>query len=218
MDSTANFAQDVLQLTNDFRAEQGLSPLTLNQKLTVTAQTYAQTMAEDDFFSHIGEDNSTPWERAEADGYTAMAMAENIAAGQPTPEQVVQSWIDSPGHRQNLLNPNYTELGVGYFELSNDTGQVNYTHYWTQLFGSGDLTPGTSAVLDEGAPMGLQEVLIEVMTLTEQGTIQFNQDLSYRLGASAERQQELHTGRHELSALIQVDSAPPLIDVSLLLV
>ncbi|UBF24763.1 CAP domain-containing protein [Kovacikia minuta CCNUW1] len=69
---------------------------------------------------------------------------ENIAAGYSTPEQVVQGWINSPGHRANLLNPSYTELGIGYYYLANDTGSVNYKSYWTQDFGSGDRNPSSN--------------------------------------------------------------------------
>ena len=150
--NSIDFAQEVLRLTNEFRAQNGLSALTMNEELAITAQKYSQTMAEGDFFNHIGADGSAPWDRAEAEGYTAMAMGENIAAGQLTPEQVVQGWIDSPGHRENMLNPSYTELGVGYFELENDTGQVNYNRYWTQLFGSGDLTPASPSPMPVAAP------------------------------------------------------------------
>ena len=140
MSSTSQqFVNEVLRLTNEFRAENGLSPLKANSELDQTAQKYSQTMATGDFFSHTGKDNSTPWSRAEKEGYKARTMGENIAVGQRSPQQVVQGWIDSPGHRRNMLNPNFTELGVGYFNLENDTGKVNYNTYWTQLFGSGDL-------------------------------------------------------------------------------
>lgn len=71
-------------------------------------------------------------------------MGENIAAGYSTPEAVVEGWKNSSGHRANLLNPNFTELGVGYYYLANDTGSVNYNRYWTQVFGSGDLNPATN--------------------------------------------------------------------------
>ncbi len=138
------FVSEVLQLTNQFRAENGLAPLTANSELDQTAQSYSETMAKGDFFDHTGKDGSKPWDRAEKEGYTARAMGENIAAGQRSPQSVVDGWINSPGHRANLLNPSYTELGVGYFNLENDTGSVNYNTYWTQLFGSGDLTPSAT--------------------------------------------------------------------------
>ncbi|MEM1254384.1 MAG: CAP domain-containing protein [Cyanobacteria bacterium P01_H01_bin.21] len=140
-----SFAQEVLRLTNEFRAKNGRKPLTLNRELNAAAQKHSKAMAEGDFFSHNSLNGDRPWDRAEDEGYTARSMGENIAAGQRTPAQVVQGWIDSPGHRRNMLNPSYTELGVGYFELDNDTGRVNYNRYWTQKFGSGDLTPNSPA-------------------------------------------------------------------------
>ena len=146
MSSTSQqFVNEVLRLTNEFRAENGVGALTANVELDQTAQKYSQTMATEDFFSHTGKDGSSPWARAEKEGYKAYTMGENIAAGQRSPEQVVQGWINSPGHRKNMLNPRFTELGVGYYNLANDTGNVNYNTYWTQLFGSGDLLPNSPA-------------------------------------------------------------------------
>ncbi|MGB3614225.1 MAG: CAP domain-containing protein [Elainellaceae cyanobacterium] len=138
------YIADVLRLTNDFRVKNGLKPLTANDELNATAEAHSKDMAEQDYFSHTGKDGSKPWDRAETFGYEANSMGENIAAGQRTPEQVVQGWLDSPGHRANILNPSYTELGVGYHLLENDTGSVNYQRYWTQVFGSGDRNPASN--------------------------------------------------------------------------
>jgi len=138
------FENEVLQLTNQFRSENGRSPLKLNVELNATAYGHSQDMAQQDYFSHTGKDGSLPWDRAKEVGYEARAMGENIAAGQRTPQEVVQGWINSPGHRANLLNANYTELGVGYYYLANDTGSVNYNRYWTQVFGSGDTNPSSN--------------------------------------------------------------------------
>jgi len=138
------YIADVLQLTNSFRAKNGLAPLAANDELNATADAHSTDMARQDYFSHTGKNGSKPWDRAETFGYEANSMGENIAAGQRTPEQVVQGWIDSPGHRANLLNPKYTELGVGYHFLENDTGSVNYKRYWTQVFGSGDRNPASN--------------------------------------------------------------------------
>ncbi|MBX2865451.1 MAG: calcium-binding protein [Leptolyngbyaceae cyanobacterium MAG.088] len=156
---SSEFEQEVLRLTNEFRAENGLPPLTMNEELARTAENHSEAMAEGDFFSHTGLNGSAPWDRAEEEGYTANSMGENIAAGQTTPEQVVEAWINSPGHRENLLNPNYTEMGVGYVYLENDTGNVNYNHYWTQVFGSGDLTPDSPAQDSQGN--GVDESIFE---------------------------------------------------------
>ena len=140
----AAFIKEVLKLTNAFRAQNGVAPLKLNDELNAAAQGHSQDMALQDFFSHTGKDGSQPWDRAKEIGYQARTMGENIAAGQRTAEAVVEGWKNSSGHRRNMLNPNYTELGVGYYFLENDTGRVNYNRYWTQLFGSGDLNPSSN--------------------------------------------------------------------------
>lgn len=144
MTTNAAFISRVLELTNQFRAQNGLGALRANAELDAAAQNHSQDMAVQDYFSHTGKDGSAPWDRAERVGYSARSMGENIAAGQTTPESVVQGWINSPGHRANMLNASYTELGVGYFLLSPDTGSVNYSTYWTQLFGSGDTNPASN--------------------------------------------------------------------------
>jgi serralysin len=143
MTTNSAFISQVLVLTNQFRAQNGLAPLKANLELNAAAQNHSADMANQDYFDHIGKNGSKPWDRAKLIGYEARTMGENIAAGQTTPESVVQGWIDSPGHRANLLNASFTELGVGYDYLANDTGSVNYRHYWTQLFGSGDTNPAS---------------------------------------------------------------------------
>ena len=148
MSNTDNgaFEQDVLRLTNAFRSKQGLAPLTLNQKLAEAAEGHSEDMATQDFFSHTGKDGDKLSDRVKQVDYGYRAIGENIAAGQATPEAVVEAWKTSPGHRANLLNAQFTEIGVGYYHLENDTGRVNYNRYWTQVFGkpSGTPTPPTS--------------------------------------------------------------------------
>jgi hypothetical protein len=142
--TATEFANQVLALTNEFRAQNGQPALKLNAELNAAAAAHSEDMAKQDYFDHIGKNGSKPWDRAKLVGYEARSMGENIAAGYTTAAAVVQGWINSPGHRANLLNSSYTELGVGYFYLANDTGSVNYKAYWTQLFGSGDLNPNSS--------------------------------------------------------------------------
>lgn len=129
------FTSEVLRLTNLFRQQNGLQPLTLNSKLTAAAQTHSQNMGNLDFFSHTGADGSSSSQRVSASGYTWSAAGENIAAGYTTPDAVVNGWINSPGHRANILNANYRDIGIGYFYLAKDTGNVNWQSYWTQKFG-----------------------------------------------------------------------------------
>ena len=128
------FIQEVIQLTNQFRQDNGLNDLTFDPQLATAAQSHSENMALQDFFSHTGADGSSIGDRVDATGYNFSTAGENIAAGQSTPASVVEGWINSPGHRANLLNPDFTEIGVGYALLENDTGDVNYTHYWTQVF------------------------------------------------------------------------------------
>jgi uncharacterized protein YkwD len=121
----------ILNLTNMERGKVGLHPLTLNPKLVAAAQKHSQSMAMRDFFDH-----RQMVERVKAEGYQYSKVGENITAGNPTPEGAMQSWMNSPGHRKNILNREYRELGVGYCFLKNDPGSVNYKHYWTQVFGT----------------------------------------------------------------------------------
>jgi hypothetical protein len=132
MESSNNttFEQQVFELTNQERAKNGLSPLKANAELNFAADKYAEEMSERRVLSHTGPDGSKAWDRAEVVGYEARMMGENIAAGQRTPEQVVKGWMDSPGHRANILKAQYTDIGVGF-----------YNNYWVQDFGSGDTNP-----------------------------------------------------------------------------
>ncbi|MEG3922262.1 CAP domain-containing protein [Microcoleus sp. POL10_C6] len=129
-----NFIYRVLELTNIERSKLSLSPLTLNTQLLNAAENHSQNMALQDFFSHTGKDGSSFTSRITTTGYKFSAAAENIAAGSSTPEQVVSSWMNSSGHRTNILNPNLKEIGIGYYFLADDTGTENFNHYWTQVF------------------------------------------------------------------------------------
>lgn len=136
LSSNDAFLDRVIELTNNVRAANGLEPLTFNSELQATAQLQSVNMAEQDFFSHTGQDGLMAWDRALNEGYDYQTIGENIAAGQLTPEEVVQAWVDSPSHLANILNPRFTEIGVGYEYLQNDSGVINYHHYWTQVFGT----------------------------------------------------------------------------------
>lgn len=138
--STDKFDQDVLKLVNQERTQQGLDPLTLSEKLDQAADDYSQTMLDAKHFSHTGPDGSSMTQRIEDAGYTNWrSLAENIAAGQRTPEQVVQGWMNSPGHRANILRDSVTHMGLGFAEGNNGD---RYGNRWTQVFGAGP-NPGT---------------------------------------------------------------------------
>lgn len=131
-----SFIDKVVQLTNSYRAQNGLAALELNLKLNNVAQSHSQDMALCDYFSHTGSNGCSSSDRVLNAGYNYSYVGENIAAGYATPEEVVQGWINSPGHRANILNANFKEIGIGYYYLANDTGSVNYNYYWTQEFGT----------------------------------------------------------------------------------
>jgi len=132
--SPNRFINQVLRLSNRFRQQNGLKPLQQNDRLAIAAQQHCQNMAAQDFFEHLGQDGSTPQSRGTAAGYVG-GVGENIAAGYTTPKAVVQGWIQSPAHRANLLNPNYRDIGIGFYDYPSDSGTANYRFYWAQNFG-----------------------------------------------------------------------------------
>lgn len=125
----------VFDLVNEYRSEKNLQPLTLNLELSLAAEKHSEDMAINDFFSHEGSNGSKLSDRTITAGYESSYVGENIAAGYITAEEVVKAWIDSPEHHKNIVNPNYQEIGLGYYYLENDTGESNYKRYWTQNFG-----------------------------------------------------------------------------------
>ena len=129
-------AAEVLRLVNIERGKAGAGPLALNDKLNRSAQYHADFMAENDCFEHLCPNEGNLGKRVRDSGYEWRAVAENIAAGHEDPAEVMDSWMNSPGHRANILNPRYKELGVGYVLLDRDGGKVDMRHYWVQNFGA----------------------------------------------------------------------------------
>jgi uncharacterized protein YkwD len=119
----------VLSLTNSERAKAGCKALSMNSKLTKAAQSHSADMAANNYFSHDSQDGRSPFDRMKDVGYSFSAAAENIAMGQRTPADVMTAWMNSPGHKANILNCTYTQIGVGY-ALSKSGSP-----YWTQDFG-----------------------------------------------------------------------------------
>ena len=123
---SSNFAEEVLELVNIERSKLGIAPLQLSEELTDKADLRAEEIVE--LFSHTRPDSSSCFTVLRGMRYNT--CGENIAAGSPTPERVVEQWMDSQGHRENILNPAFKYLGVGYCYDENS----EYTHYWVQLF------------------------------------------------------------------------------------
>ncbi|MFO0840217.1 MAG: CAP domain-containing protein [Phycisphaerae bacterium] len=126
----AEWRDTILTLVNRERGSRGLGKLTRNATLEAQAEAYACEMIHDDFFDHVNPvTGSTLRDRAQEFGYSFQVIGENLAAGQPTPEQAFTDWMNSAGHRSNILDSRFTELGIGI-----RTGG-DYGVYWVQEFG-----------------------------------------------------------------------------------
>lgn len=123
--AVSEFERQVVDLTNAERAKAGLAPLGMYSPLMDVAEAKSADMARNNYFSHTSPTYVSPFDQIKAAGINYRAAGENIAQGQRTPQQVVQAWMQSPGHRQNILNANYTHIGVGFVENG---------YYWTQQF------------------------------------------------------------------------------------
>ncbi|MFD7257095.1 CAP domain-containing protein [Streptomyces sp. NPDC059874] len=120
-------AAAVLSLVNQERAAAGCPALTLNAKLTKAAQDHSADMAAHGNMSHTGSDGSDAGQRITRAGYAWSSYGENVAYGYSTPEKVMEGWMNSPGHRQNILNCSFKEIGIGLAQPNS---------YWTQDFGT----------------------------------------------------------------------------------
>lgn len=127
------FAQQVIELTNRERAKVNLPPLRANPELTASAQWMAHDLAAYNYFAHEDHTGRSINRRLPDFGYTGYsAIGENIAGGRPTPAAVVNGWMHSAGHRANMLNPDFHEIGVGYLNAP----QSKYRRIWVQDFGA----------------------------------------------------------------------------------
>jgi uncharacterized YkwD family protein/spore coat assembly protein SafA len=126
LDNTVSaYEAEVVRLVNVARAQNGLAPLTTNWELSRVARYKSQDMVDKHYFSHTSPTYGTPFQMMKAFGLTYRTAGENIAYGQRTPQEVVTAWMNSSGHRANILNASYTQIGVGYVANGN---------YWTQMF------------------------------------------------------------------------------------
>ena len=123
--SVIAFEHEVIRLVNEIRVEHGLQALTANWELSRVARYKSQDMVDHRYFSHTSPTYGTPFQMIRAFGLSYRTAGENIAYGQSTPQAVVNAWMNSRGHRANILNSSYTQIGVGY---------VANGHYWTQMF------------------------------------------------------------------------------------
>lgn len=125
---TRAFEREVIRLVNVERAKVGLKPLSENVKLSKVARIKSQDMINKKYFSHYSPTYGSPFDMMKKFGIRFRAAGENIAMGQKTPKEVMNAWMNSAGHRRNILNPNFTQIGVGVAKDSK--GRL----YWTQMF------------------------------------------------------------------------------------
>ena len=123
--SVRAYEQEVVRLVNAERAKYGLSAMTEDWELSRVARYKSQDMHDNRYFAHSSPTYGTPFQMIRAFGLSYRAAGENIAMGYPTPAAVVAGWMNSEGHRANILSGSYTKIGVGY---------VADGHYWTQQF------------------------------------------------------------------------------------
>lgn len=120
-----SYEQQVIDLINNIRVQNGLSKLKVNWELSRVARYKSQDMHDKNYFSHTSPTYGSPFDMMTAFGISYRTAGENIAKGYTTPQSVVNGWMNSSGHRANILNSAYTQIGVGYVSSGN---------YWTQMF------------------------------------------------------------------------------------
>ena len=121
----SEYEQQVVDLTNQERAKQGLPALKVDLELSKVAREKSSDMQKNNYFSHTSPTYGSPFDMMKQFGISYKTAGENIAKGQRTPQEVVNAWMNSSGHRQNILSSNFTHIGVGHVAEGN---------YWTQQF------------------------------------------------------------------------------------
>jgi len=120
-----DYEKEVVRLLNVERTKRGLSPLTMDWQLSRVARYKSQDMHDNRYFSHTSPVYGSPFQMIKSFGISYRTAGENIAKRYQTPAAVVNGWMNSQGHRANILNASFTKIGVGY---------VASGHYWTQMF------------------------------------------------------------------------------------
>jgi uncharacterized protein YkwD len=134
-DARETQVKQLLIEVNRIRAEHKLAPLKVDERLMRAAQRHAEDIARRGRLDHQGSDGSKLSDRAKRAGYGFARVAENLAAGYATAAQAVKSWLDSPPHRRNLLDPDIRDAGIGYVFRDGEPGARALRHYWTANFG-----------------------------------------------------------------------------------
>lgn len=118
---------DIISLTNNERALQGEADLIANTKLTSAAQAKADDMAKQHFFAHVAPDGTMAWDYIKKVGYAYDVAGENLAITNESADVVMKSWMNSPSHRENILNKDYKDVGIGIAQYGDYQGHKNTT-------------------------------------------------------------------------------------------
>jgi uncharacterized YkwD family protein len=124
--STSNYERKVAELVNVERQKNGLAPLTFDSSISNVARIKSKDMSDNNYFAHQSPNYGSAADMLTQNGIRYSSWGENIAKGQRTPEEVVRAWMNSPGHRANILGSHFNKIGVGYVN--------NESPYWTQMF------------------------------------------------------------------------------------
>ena len=119
------YENKVLTLINKERAKYGLTALKMDESVRKVARLKSEDMRNNRYFSHTSPTYGTAYQMLKKYGISYKSAAENIAKGQTSPEEVVKAWMNSSGHRANILNAKFTHIGIGYYSKGN---------HWTQMF------------------------------------------------------------------------------------
>ena len=126
--------EKVTLFVNQFRAQHGLPPLAINQRLDKAARNFSRRMALDDFIAHKAPEGDRVGDRTRMSGYHYQQVMENLHGGSNTARGAVDAWIQSKkGHREAMLNKENKEMGIGYYYLPFDEGKARSVHYWTLI-------------------------------------------------------------------------------------
>lgn len=123
--SLNEYEREVIKLVNEIRVENGLGELAIDEELSRVARIKSQDMKDNNYFSHTSPTYGSPFDMMQQFGISYSSAGENIAKGQSTPQAVVDAWMNSEGHRKNILNSSFNTIGMGYVAQGN---------YWTQMF------------------------------------------------------------------------------------
>ncbi len=174
---------ELLNLTNKIRKEKGLGDLKINQKLSKAAELKAQDMFKEDYWAHTSPKGTEPWDFIKSQGYYYVYAGENLAVDFSNSDDVVKAWYNSPSHRDNLLNKNYTEIG---FAVVNGELQGRKTTLVVQMFGMPRVAVPKTASAQDKEPINQNDEVVINEPAEEIALAKVPQEQSAELAVASE--------------------------------